>query len=101
MLADVFGNCRNKCIEIYELGCDHFRSAPELEWQACLKNTELKLELLTDDKTLMMVEKRTRGGIVYEGHKYAMANNKYIKIMIKTFNRHTSCISMQRTFMDG
>ena len=50
---------------------------------------------------LMMVEKRTRGGMVYEGHKYAMANNKYIKIMIKTFNRHTSCISMQRTFMDG
>ena len=85
MLADVFENCRNKCIEIYELSSDHLLSAPELEWQACLKNTEVKLELLTDNKMLMMVEKRTRGGIVYEVHKYAMANNKYIKNYGKNF----------------
>ena len=31
MLADVFENFRNKCIEIYELDPAHFLSAPGLE----------------------------------------------------------------------
>ena len=28
LLADIFGNFRNKCIEIYELDSTHFLSAP-------------------------------------------------------------------------
>ena len=47
LLADVFDNFRNKCIEIYELDPAHFSSAPGLVWQTCLKKTEVKLELLT------------------------------------------------------
>ena len=43
LLADVFENCRNKCIEIYELDPVHFLSAPGLAWQACLKKTEVEL----------------------------------------------------------
>ena len=35
LLADVFENFRNKCIEIYELNTAHFLSAPGLAWQAC------------------------------------------------------------------
>ena len=35
LLADVFDNFRNKCIEIYELDSAHFSSAPGLAWQAC------------------------------------------------------------------
>ena len=46
LLADVFENFRNKCIEIYELDPVHFLSAPGLAWQACLKKTGIKLELL-------------------------------------------------------
>ena len=38
-------------------------SAPGLAWQACLKKTGVKLELLTDIDMLLMVEKGTRGGI--------------------------------------
>ena len=57
MLADVFGNFRNKCIEIYELDLAHFLSAPGLAQQACLKKTGIKLELLTNNDMLMMVEK--------------------------------------------
>ena len=38
LLADVFENFRNSCIEIYELDPAHFSSAPGLAWQACLKN---------------------------------------------------------------
>ena len=37
LLADVFENFRNKCIEIYELDPAHFLSEPGLAWQACLK----------------------------------------------------------------
>ena len=37
LLADVFENFRDKCIEIYELYPAHFLSAPGLTWKACLK----------------------------------------------------------------
>ena len=43
LLVDVFKNFRNKCIETYELDSANFLSAPELAWQACLKN-ELEAE---------------------------------------------------------
>ena len=48
LLADVFENFRNMCIKVYELDPAHFLSAPGLAWQACLKKTEVKLDLLTD-----------------------------------------------------
>ena len=35
----------------------HFLSAPGLAWKACLKKTEVKLELLTNVDMLLMVEK--------------------------------------------
>ena len=79
LLADVFENFRNKCIEICEVDLDHFLSAPGLAWQACLKKTELKLELLTNSGILLMFEKGIRGGICHAIHKYAKANNKYMK----------------------
>ena len=78
LLADVFENFRNKCIEIYKLDPAHFSSAPGLAWEACLKRTGVKLELLTDTDMLLMVEKRIRGGMCQAIHSYANANNKYI-----------------------
>ena len=42
LLADVFENFRNKCIEIYELDPAHFLSAPGLAWQPRLKKTGIK-----------------------------------------------------------
>ena len=39
LLADVFENFRNMCLEIYELDPVYFVSAPGLVWQACLKRT--------------------------------------------------------------
>ena len=64
LLADVFENFRNKCIEIYDPDPAHFVSAPGLAWQACLKKTGVKLELLTD-YMLLMVEKGIQGGIYH------------------------------------
>ena len=48
-LVDVFENFRHKCIEIYEIDPAHFLSGPGLAWEACLKKTEVKLELLTEN----------------------------------------------------
>ena len=79
LLADVFENFRDKCIEIYELDPAHFLSAPGLAWQACLKKTEVELELLIDHDMIIMFEKGTRGGISQTIYRYAKVNNKYMK----------------------
>ena len=50
-------NFRNKCNEIYELDPVHFLSEPGLAWQACLKKTQVELELLANNNMLLMVEK--------------------------------------------
>ena len=79
LLADVFENFRNKCIQVYELDPAHFLSAPGLAWQACLKKIEVELELLTDIDMLLMVENGIRGEIGHAIHQCAAANNKYMK----------------------
>ena len=79
LLADVFENFRNKCIEIYGLDPAHFLSAPGLAWQACLKKSEVKLELLTEVAMLSMVEKGSRDGICHAIHRYLKASNNYMK----------------------
>ena len=79
LLADVFENFRNMCMKVYELDPAHFLSLPGLAWQACLKKTNVKLELLTDYDMLLMVEEGIRGGICHAIHRHAKANNKYMK----------------------
>ena len=43
------------------------------------KKTGAKLELLTDIDMLMMIGKEIRGEICHSIHKYAKANNKYLR----------------------
>ena len=79
LLAGVFERIRNKCFEIYELHTAYFLSVPGLVWQACLKKIGVKLELLIDVVTLLMVQKGIRGGICHVIHRYAKVNNKYME----------------------
>ena len=72
------------CLEIYELDPIYFVSAPGLAWQAYLKKTGVKLELITDYDMLLMIEKGIRGGICQATYRYAKANNKYMKNYDKT-----------------
>ena len=65
LLADIFENFRNKSIEMYELDPAHFLLAPGLAWQACLRKTEVKLELSKDINMLLMAEKGITGGICH------------------------------------
>ena len=78
LLANVFESFRRVCLENYELDPSHFYTAPGLAWKACLKKTEIKLELLLDPDMLLMFERGIRGGIMQSVHRWAAANNPYI-----------------------
>ena len=79
LLADVFENFRDMCLKEYELDPTHFLSLPGLAWQACLKKTNIEVELLTDYNILLIVEEGIRGGVCHSIHRYAKAKNKYMK----------------------
>ena len=76
-------------LDKYELDPVYFVSAPGLAWQACLKKTEVKLELLTDYGMILMIEKGIRGGICQATHRYAKANNKYMK----DYDKNIKCLT--------
>ena len=69
LLADVYENFGNMCIEVYELDPAHFLSAPGLAWQASLKKTGVELELITNVDMLLMIEIGIRGGICHAIHR--------------------------------
>ena len=79
MLANVFGSFRNTCLKTYKLDSAKFLSAPGLAWQAALKKTKTKLDLLNNIDMLLMVGKVIKGGICHSIYRYAKANNRYIK----------------------
>ena len=79
LLADVFEEFRNVCLENYELDPAWYFTSPGLAWDASLKKTEVKLELLTDIDMLQMIEKGTRGGVSMISNRFGKANNKYMK----------------------
>ena len=79
LLADVFENFRELCLKIYKLDPAHYFTAPGLAWDACLKMTDIDLELLSDPNMLLMFEKGIRGGISIISNRHGEANNKYMK----------------------
>ena len=79
LLTDVFKNFRNTCMQYYKLDpCNYFTSLG-LSWEAMLKMTNIKLELMTDIDMYQFIEKGMCGGVSYIAHRYARANNKYMK----------------------
>ena len=84
LLADIFENFRQSCLGNYELDPARFVSLPGLAWQACLKKTNVALELLTDYDMLLMIEEGIRGGICHAVNRYAHASNHHLKYYDKT-----------------
>ena len=79
LLSDVIENFRDVCLDNYHLDPAFYYTAPGLAWDACLKITKVKLELLHDYEMLMMVEKGIRGGVSMISTRYGKANNPYMK----------------------
>ena len=79
LLADVFENFRKTCLEYYKLDPCHYFTSPGLSWDAMLKMTDIKLELMTDIDMFQFIEKAMRGGVSYIASRYGKANNKYMK----------------------
>ena len=66
LLADVLKNLEKNALKYMDL----IVLDTWLAWQAYLKKTQLKLELLTDINMLLMLEKGIRGGMCQSTHKY-------------------------------
>ena len=79
LLSDVFENFRKTCLEYYKLDPCHYFTSPGLSWDAMLKMTDIKLELMTDIDMFQFIEKGMRGGIGYIANRYGKANNKCMK----------------------
>jgi len=78
LLADVFENFREICLNYHKLNPAHFYTAPGLSWAACLKMTKVELELLTDVDMHLFIEEGLRGGLSVIYNRYSEANNKYL-----------------------
>ena len=79
LLTDVFENFRKSCMQYYKLGPCHYFTSPGLSWDAMLKMTNIKLELMTDIDMFQFTEKGMHGGVSYIANLYGNANNKYMK----------------------
>ena len=79
LLADVFENFRKTCLQYYKLDPCHYFTAPGLSWDAMLKMTNIRLNLISDVDMYQFVEKGMRGGVSYIANRFGEANNKYMK----------------------
>ena len=76
ILVDIFEKCVNWPLKIYKLAPSHYFSCPELTWDAVLKMTEVKLELISKIDLHYFIEKGMRGGISYSCNRFSEANSE-------------------------
>ena len=79
LLADIFENFRNICINHDSFDPAWYFSAPCLAWDAALKITKVQFELLSDPDMLLIIENAIRGGIAPISHRHAKANNEHME----------------------
>ncbi|XP_011858631.1 PREDICTED: uncharacterized protein LOC105556165 [Vollenhovia emeryi] len=102
LLADVFENFRDNCMRSYDLDPAHYYTLPGYTWDAMLKYTGVRFELLTDVDMLLFVERGVRGGLSQCSHRYARANNKYLAsydpLQASTYLMYYDVVTMRHAF---
>ena len=79
LLADILENFRHICVKNYKLDPAWYYTSPGLCWDALLKKTEIKLDLLSDLNMILFIENGIRGEAGMILYRYGKANNKYMK----------------------
>ena len=68
LLTNVFENFRKTCMQYYKLDPCHYFTSPGLSWDAMLKMTNIKLELMVDIDMFQFIEKGMCGGVSYSAN---------------------------------
>ena len=79
LLADVLEKFIKHCLNYYGLDPCHYFSSPRLSWDAMLKMTRIKLDLISEIDMYLFIEKGMRGGISYIAKRHSKSNNKYME----------------------
>ena len=82
-LTDVFEKITSESLKFYKLDPSHCFSSPRSSWDAMLKTTEIKLELISDIEKDLFIEKELRGWIFYICQRVSEANNKFLRKLLK------------------
>ena len=74
LLADVFENFRDVCLQTYGLDPAHNYTSLGLTWQAALKMTDMDLDFLTDIDQYLFIEEEIGKGVAMINRQYARVN---------------------------
>ena len=77
-LADVFTAFRKRFYKDFGLDATHYISLPQLAFDALLKESQIRLELISDIDMYNWITASIRGGFSGILHREAVANNKYL-----------------------
>ena len=96
LITNIFQDFRKKGMKQYGLDTAHYLNSPRLSWDAILKMTGVKSDIISDTNMYQFFERESRGSISCISKRYSKANNKCICIFIvslydknknsKTFN---------------
>ena len=95
LLADIFENFRDVCLKHYKLDQAWYYTSTGLSWDALIKKTEIRLDLLSDITMILFIEAGIRGGVSMISNRYGKENNKYIE------NYNPNEESMFITYLDA
>ena len=79
VLSEIFQDFRQNCFKIIGLDPLWYYTAAGLFYDALLKITGIKLNVIQDEDMYLFLEKGKRGGMVDCRKRYVKANNKHMK----------------------
>ena len=92
LLADAFENFRATCLRYYNFDPCHYFTSPGLSWDAMLKMTDIKLELMTDIDMFQFIEKGSQAVSHIFFDRYGKQTINIWKTSMRGHHQCMSCI---------